>query len=297
MSILIDIDPTNPGQFFACCGLLELANRLWGGAEGWFENDKGSFCIQPLHVEGSGEPTHLEFANAIAHCTLTNTMTELQLKRRDLLSSMPKKTIEKDSLLESEKKSLDSLWREAPVVLGAPFDLKIDWFMDDLAGGDVFKTWAGQQSVIDIADGMRSSAITNGWEAISLENWLFRRSCSDCLPFNFDADLGSIGGDRDVGFSFDPLKNINVDVNIKIRPLIELFAFIGLQRFRPMRVRSENRFRYWLWFDRMLPEVASVAASGLLETPNSSVFEFRLLYRTKYLKSFLPATPISRKAL
>jgi CRISPR-associated protein Csb3 len=31
--IRIPVDLTNPGQFFACCGLLELANRLWPGAE------------------------------------------------------------------------------------------------------------------------------------------------------------------------------------------------------------------------------------------------------------------------
>jgi len=29
----IRVDPTNPGQFFACCGLLELADRLWPSAE------------------------------------------------------------------------------------------------------------------------------------------------------------------------------------------------------------------------------------------------------------------------
>jgi len=35
-NITINGDVTNPGQFFACCGLLELADRLWPGAEGWF---------------------------------------------------------------------------------------------------------------------------------------------------------------------------------------------------------------------------------------------------------------------
>ncbi len=35
--IHIKVDVTNPGQFFACCGLLELADRLWPGAEGWFD--------------------------------------------------------------------------------------------------------------------------------------------------------------------------------------------------------------------------------------------------------------------
>ena len=42
-SIRINVDPSNPGQFFACCGLLELADRIWPGAEGWFENC--DFCI------------------------------------------------------------------------------------------------------------------------------------------------------------------------------------------------------------------------------------------------------------
>ena len=30
-SIAVSVDPTNPGQFFACCGLLELADRLRQG--------------------------------------------------------------------------------------------------------------------------------------------------------------------------------------------------------------------------------------------------------------------------
>ena len=28
-SITVNVDVTNPGQFLACCGLLELADRLW----------------------------------------------------------------------------------------------------------------------------------------------------------------------------------------------------------------------------------------------------------------------------
>ena len=45
-NIQIPVDLTNPGQFFACCGLLELADRLCPGAQGWFE--KHQFCIQTL---------------------------------------------------------------------------------------------------------------------------------------------------------------------------------------------------------------------------------------------------------
>lgn len=301
MSIIcIGMDPTNPGQFFACCGVMELADRLWGGAEAWFERDKSTFCIRPLHVYDSGksvDTAQREFANSLADCPFANTMTDSQLRRRMFLASMSKKTIEEDSSLKSEKKLLDSLWRESPIVLAAPFNLQIDWFADDHAGGSIFKTWAGQQSVIDIAHAMRRLSIDEERESFSLEKWLSKCSCSDDLPFNFDSDLGNVGGDRDVGFSFDPLKNINVHIGVQIRPTIELLAFIGLQRFRPVRVALENRFRYWLWSDRLTPEVASAAACGLLEAPTWPVFEFRLFYRTKYLKSFLPAIPVPRSAL
>ena len=37
MSFHIQVDVTNPGQFFACCGLLELATRLTGDAMARFE--------------------------------------------------------------------------------------------------------------------------------------------------------------------------------------------------------------------------------------------------------------------
>ena len=47
-TIRINVDVTNPGQFFACCGMLELASRLSTEAHGWF--DGGHFNI-------SGKPS------------------------------------------------------------------------------------------------------------------------------------------------------------------------------------------------------------------------------------------------
>jgi CRISPR-associated protein Csb3 len=289
-AIRIRLDPTNPGQFFACCGLLELADRYWGGAEGWFENTGRYFGLRPLLLQARADHTPTPLAVALANCSLVNSMTAPELRRRDELSSMPKKQIEADESLKSEKNALDSLWREAPVLVGEPFNLRIDWFADTRAGGAVYKTWAGQQSVIDLVGGQRRSAEICKWRTTPLEDWLFKRSPGDCPPFYFDSDLGAIGGDRDVGFSVDPLK----DLNIQTRPLVELLAFFGLQRFRPFKIKAENRHRFCLWFDPMAPEVAALAACGVLDSMPSTSFEFRLLYRTKYLKSFLPAVPIPR---
>lgn len=39
------LDPRNPGQFFACCGLFELSELIAPGGEAWFANDGGEFAI------------------------------------------------------------------------------------------------------------------------------------------------------------------------------------------------------------------------------------------------------------
>lgn len=37
--LLLTVDLTNPGQFFACCGLLELADRVGQNVTAWFDHD------------------------------------------------------------------------------------------------------------------------------------------------------------------------------------------------------------------------------------------------------------------
>jgi CRISPR-associated protein Csb3 len=280
-TIRVRVDPTNPGQFFACCGLLELADRLWGGAEGWFDNDSLGFNLRSL---SASDVTTEGLLVQVVHGALSNTMTAAQLGRRESLGAIPKKV--RSKAMEAEKAKLDGIWREAPVFLGQPFGILLDWFRDDRSGGSDLKTWAGQQSVIEIARSMQSAAgsVLNG---LPPERCLSAIAANDSLPFNFDSDLGAVGGALDVGFSFDPLK----DFTIRMKPLTEFAAFVGLQRFRPRRKNKENSYRYGMWKQPLEPQVAQVAACGLLDTKETAIWEFRLLYRTKYLKSFLPSQP------
>jgi CRISPR-associated protein Csb3 len=289
-TIRVALDPTNPGQFFACCGLLELADRLWAGAEGWFDFNPTAFYLRVTGQNVDASPATL--IGELGRCRLANTMTEEQVRRLDELSDMKAKEREKAPGLDGEKKALERLWREAPIVLYAPFDLQIDWFLDDRAGGSRFKTWAGQQSVIDIATAMMRPIADGRWSGVSPDQWLGLPAGDDSLPFNFDSDLGGQASAIDVGFSMDPLKSIDpVRMRIRTRPLVELGAFVGLQRFRPFAVPGENRYQFWLWPDPLPPEVACAVACGMVSLPGSQGYEFRLLYRTKYLKSFLPAIP------
>jgi CRISPR-associated protein Csb3 len=283
-AVRLRIDPTNPGQFFACCGMLEMADRLWGGALGWFDRAT-TFCMAP--VEGDSNDNAARLVGAVAECPLNNSMTPAQRKRREELSEMRTAAREADPESAAEKKELDARYRESSIVLGDPFHLVLDWFLDDRAGGKALKTWAGQQSAMDIAKGMKGQIDP---ARLVSESWLFQSIRGDCLPFNFDSDLGGVGSALDVGFSFDPLKDTGLSV--RTRPLLEFGAFVGLQRFRPRRIGSESEYEFSTWREPLQPEIAATAACGAVECLRSCTFRFRLLYRTKYLKSFLPATRV-----
>jgi CRISPR-associated protein Csb3 len=279
--IRIKVQTTNPGQFFACCGLFELANRRWPGAEAWFE--RAQFCI-------ACDGTLSQVLESLVGCCLTNTMTDAENARFAECSTMTVAK-RKSAGLEDEYKNLCKLRREAPIVLKSPFDVLLDWFTDDRAGGSRFKTWAGQQSVLSISTSMKDALKQNAWR----DEACLTYSAKECgLPFNFDSDLGGQGGAIDVGFSFDPLAASSLTrIESSARPALELLAFIGLQRFRPAEIKGENRFLYTAW-NRPLPiQAAMPAACGALPVAGADGYEFRLLYRTKYLKSFLPAIPFT----
>lgn len=277
-NIEIPVDLTNPGQFFACCGLLELAGRLWPGAEGWFE-DQRFRILTPCGGDVA------ELLKMLASSRVSNTMSPEQVQRLEALKNQ-RRLSARD---KEEKKELESLRRELPIAISGGFTLRIDWFIDEFSGGSRFKTWAGQQSVLDITRAMHagvSGAEINDAAAL----WIHARDTG--LPFFFDSDLGGQGSALDIGFSFDPLSGSEATrIRGTCRPVLELLAFVGLQRFRPREIAEQNRFIYVAWNRPLPPAVAACAACQAVSFGNSPAFEFRLLYRTKYLKSFLPAIP------
>jgi CRISPR-associated protein Csb3 len=165
----------------------------------------------------------------------------------------------------------------------------VDWFQDDFSGGSRFKTWAGQQSVLDIAQSMHDGAKSLAGNDADV---LWRSVRGMGLPFNFDSDLGGQGTALDIGFSFDPLAGSETTrIEGSCKPWLELLCFVGFQRFRPREIKGANRFVYTAWNTPLQPNVAAVATCQAIELPNAPAYEFRLLYRTKYLKSFLSAQP------
>src|SRR5208282_3560617 len=94
--------------------------------------------------------------------------------------------------------------KNCPLRLGEPFCLRLDWWLDE-TGGDMLKTWAGQQSVFRIASAMRE-AVPCG----ILENDVYQFSTVVMDPADskkavepFYFDCRRFAHALDVGFSLD----------------------------------------------------------------------------------------------
>lgn len=273
-SISVTVDPTNPGQFFACCGLLELADRLWPGAEGWFAD--GQF-----HVTCEGTLANL--LTQFAQIQITSSLSEAQLKRLGTLLSVSERTLDAAAL--EEKALLKAMWKYERLHVPAPFDVWIDWWRDEQGERTDLKTWAAKQMVAGMAKGMLK-AIKAAWSVEANLDELFYLAEVESLPFNIDSDLSGQGAARDTGFSADTL-----GWSSEYRPLLELLAFIGLQRVRPL-VTNDDKFRFSVWSTPLALPAVSAAGAGVVVSDGQQLYEFSLFSRTKYMKAFLPATPL-----
>ncbi len=119
--ITLDADLRNPGQFFACCGVLELASRVWPGSEGWFA------------VKGSRAAFHV--ATGSGH--------------NDPLGQIVRNLCEPDELVViAQDDAVEKLQADRQPVVLATFGLLLDWWLNSYGGRDKseLKVWAGQQT-------------------------------------------------------------------------------------------------------------------------------------------------------
>lgn len=254
--IEIDIDPTNPGHFFACCALLELADRLWPGAEGWFGSGDRSFHIQ------SGVHALPELLHAVSHAELTIVNAD------DPLSS--------------------------PIRIGRPFrPLTIDWWESDRTARD-FKVWAGKMESYGIARAMQHAIRDSSLHHSGILNYGAVVMNPDEAgkkrePFYFDARRAPNSHSVDVGFSANDL-----GLTTLAHPAVELLCLIGLQVVRPAFTEQKRIYDYSTWPVPLAPCVLLAAATGLADIPGANTYRFENWFRTgqKKHKAFRPATPL-----
>lgn len=246
--IQIPVDLTNPGQFFACCGLLDLADRLWAGTEGWFE--QGRFCMHAETCVRDGFTLPKRTGGSLA-CGRAD-------PSRNLLAE-----------LLTEAKTLK-------------FDVGDDDDSDDTDGDDKDDSGPVQPIEIQWSDG-RSAIYLDWWSEKSVKPWagsmkerVILRAMLDAIdpanvdpfndlrrvqyqsskldkkgkplkpkkkePFYFDPRRGNKSHPLDCGFSPDAQK-----MEAECCPALEALSFIGLQRARPAPTDIANQSRYTVW--------------------------------------------------
>ena len=195
-SIRVKVDVTNPGQFFACCGLLELADRLWPGAEGWFDCESRQFCVA---CEGSLQEAVCELSKS----QISSSLTDEELERLGSLLSAKKAALTPED--SAEKERLRDLWQHERLHLVSPFDLHLDWWRDWQGDRTEMKTWAAKQFVLKIARPLLRSLAQISSEQ-PLEDMFNLTADVDGLPFYFDSTSNSQNTARDLGFSLYDLR-------------------------------------------------------------------------------------------
>lgn len=256
--IAVQVDPANPGQYFACCGLLELADRLWGSAEGWFEESR--FRVSSATERGGSLP--------------------------DLMAAVAAAPLH----------AVDS-GDEAVSPLDLPrFALRLDWWQENAAGCRGLKTWAGSMKCARIARAMQAELAKreyHGDDLFDRGSVVYDPAEPDkkVEPFYFDARRGANARSLDVGFAPDPL-----GITVTAYPAVEFLCLVGLQRFRPTPTAKARVFRYQTWCMPMPPLLAALATCGLASADSGQAFQFENAFRTdqRKHKAFVNATPVSR---
>jgi CRISPR-associated protein Csx14 len=251
----VDVDLENPGQLFACCGLLEAADRLWRDrafVAGHFDGNR--FCIE----------------------SPANISAVVEWLRQASVKNVQRKPLKRARGSNSALAEYDySGSGDDPAVLCWPDGS--EWRLNSWSGEDFgrtrIKTFAGQMKgpkvVAHLLDWMGSLEV----DTPHLFDLGYEGNAS---VFGFDARKGRAA--LDVGFSQDALGISGEDF-----PAVELFAAIGLQGFRPKQVsqpkQDSDSLVFGVWTQPLPVELARAAAGCAFTPPGLRRFRFRLLGR------------------
>lgn len=257
-NIQIPVDLTNPGQFFACCGLLELADRLWPGAEGWFE----------------GESFLLATAGSL-RAMLTHLILDPPAALSHICERLPVKPIIAPLALTFDGDASESF------VLDCWVKVVTKSGRLQAVAAPPWNMWSGNQKSLPIwlqlRDELRLILVGDGKAKVRAcaEDELRRLfQLTRPLTGRFGFDSTAAWNALDVGFSPN-----DQGVAVESSPAVELLAAIGLQRFRPMNVEGSLAFQ--VWHDPLPTSVAAAYMSGVIPHAGER-YRFSVVDRGQY---------------
>lgn len=276
--VRIPIDVINPGQVFACLGLLEAAEMHCGPAAGGFTWDSREVLFE-LEGEGADDPLRrtLEFLVSAEVVPLAPTSWSETTKVDDVLSRVTE---------FPNGEPTDSAF---PIRLQAGDSAVVLDHWADGSSRDPFKLYAGNRSAYTIARTLIEGRTTSGgkvevqgirhlWENERLLDDPFGITTPMTGSFNFDARFAWQA--IDAGYSPNEHKH-----GVVGSPVVELMAAWGLQNARPQRV-GRRKYRYAIWRGLLPPMLArSALTKGLgFHDYRSFVFEIALSGKNKVVR-------------
>jgi CRISPR-associated protein Csb3 len=252
----IPVDLRNPGQVFACLGLMEAAEILIGPATGGFVGQKPETQVRfTLTTPGADDPvlTVLRFLTQAEVVALAPAGSDLAAKEPGVGTQDAVPSATYPCPLPETPSALPA------ILVGPGGDFPISSWADGAhIGRDNMKFWAG-------AGGYSGAALTrdaldlvrplagDGLPAAAADPFAFARPQSSSFRFAWQRDYTAL----DVGFS----PNDHPEIRMVGYPLVELLAAIGLQHARPLRL-NKLLYRYGVWGVE-LPTLFARAMLGL----------------------------------
>lgn len=249
----ISLDPCNPGQFYACCGLIELFE--FGGLR----------ILSKFEVNWR-RPREAEFV----------LVSELELDLGSIANAIRDAKYEPLPRPSSEDKlpDKDSIAPARVSIFGKEFilDWWLEWFHHKPRP---IKCWAGQvttQKLISILPGM----VPN--DDLSFDYGVLTTK-------RFGVDPRSAWVALNLGYSPNEQGQES-----RTYPVVEMLAAFGLQGFRPAGNRSKG-FTYHLWLSPLPLTVARTACAQPWDGLKTAPFQFVLGERGQSYKYFSFAEP------
>ncbi len=237
----IPVDLLNPGQVFACLGLMEAAEILIGPAMGGFHwQDRETQVRFTLSTPGSDDPvlTVLRFLTQAKAVALAPEGSDLAAKEEGVETHKAQPTGTYPCPAPDTPSALPAL------LIGPGGTVPLSSWADGAAiGRDNLKFWAGAGGYSgaaltrDALDLIRS-LVEEELLAATTNPFAIARPQSSGFRFDWQQGYKAI----DVGYS----PNDHADIRMVGYPLVELLAAIGLQHARPRRL-EKLRYRYGVW--------------------------------------------------
>ena len=244
----IPVDPTNPGQVFACLGFMEAAEVLCGSVVGGFDIAPGQEKFT-LNAAGEEDPilAVLKFLANVELRAATPTHERVVYDNSTSFDAFP--AYPTGAYTDSDPQARD---RYPAVLISGDHHIVVDHWADS-ARSDRMKFWAGSGIGLRL---MRDtlSLIASSPSQMRADPFAFSAPQSSSFRFDWRRDYVPI----DAGFS----PNRHGAVTMVGYPVVELLAAIGLRHARPAR-ESRLNYRYSAW-GMSLPLPLARAALGCL---------------------------------